>query len=46
LKPQSVVPEGVRNKVLQELEQRKAEISVSRPSERISWGIKVPQDES
>jgi len=41
-----VVPEGIRNKVLQELETRKAEISVSRPSERINWGIPVPGDET
>jgi methionyl-tRNA synthetase len=44
--PQSIVPEGIRTKIVQELEQRKAEISVSRPTERISWGIKVPGDES
>jgi methionyl-tRNA synthetase len=46
IKPQSIVPEGIRTKIMLEFEQRKAEISVSRPTERISWGIKVPGDES
>ena len=42
----NVGPESIKNKVLDELELRMAEISVSRPTERIHWGIKVPGDES
>jgi len=31
---------------LHEIETRKDELSVSRPTERIHWGIRVPDDEA
>jgi len=46
LKPGSVVPETIRNKVISEIESRKDDISVSRPTDRIHWGLRVPGDES
>lgn len=42
----SVVPAAARNKVLDDLERQNPEISVSRPLERLEWGIKVPGDAS
>jgi len=36
---ESVQPEHLRNKLLDDLEQKGLEISVSRPLSRISWGI-------
>jgi methionyl-tRNA synthetase len=39
-----ITPETIANKILSELESRKAEISVSRPTDRIHWGIRVPGD--
>jgi methionyl-tRNA synthetase len=41
-----ITPESIVNKILQELDARKAEISVSRPTDRIHWGIRVPGDPS
>jgi len=41
---ETVKPEQVRNKVLDDLVKQKQSISVSRPSARLSWGIKVPND--
>ena len=46
LQPGRVAPETIRNKVLHEIETRKDELSVSRPTERIHWGIRVPDDEA
>jgi methionyl-tRNA synthetase len=46
MKNKSIVPDTIRTKILQEIEGRKSEISVSRPTERIHWGIRVPDDES
>jgi methionyl-tRNA synthetase len=42
----SVVPSTVRNKILDELKSSRADLSVSRPKKRISWGIEVPNDPS
>ena len=44
LMSEAVQPERLRNKLLDDLEQRGLEISVSRPTSRISWGIQVPGD--
>ncbi len=41
-----VVPDAIKTKILQEVESRKSDISVSRPTERIHWGIRVPEDEN
>ncbi len=47
MSPQTpVTPPAVVSKILHELDQRKAEISVSRPTDRIFWGIRVPGDPS
>ena len=40
----SVFPKTIRNKVIDELKTERNDLSVSRPSKRISWGIKVPGD--
>lgn len=42
----NVTPQSVRNKLLNDIKERKLEISVSRPSSRLSWGIRTPNDES
>ena len=42
----TVVPASARNKVLDDLERQNPDISVSRPLERLEWGIKVPADAS
>lgn len=41
-----IVPEGRKNEILSLLEQGAEDFSISRPSERISWGIPVPNDPS
>ena len=43
---QNVTPDRIKNRVLNELTDMKPEISVSRPAERLHWGIKVPDDNS
>lgn len=42
----AITPESIRNKLLDEIDNRKSEISVSRPTSRISWGLKVPNENS
>lgn len=43
---EAVGPSFVRNKVLTDIFEQKFEISVSRPKQRLSWGIEVPDDSS
>lgn len=40
------MPDTIRNKVISEIETRKDDISVSRPTERLHWGLRVPGDET
>eukprot|EP00347_Sterkiella_histriomuscorum_P001261 403372711 len=42
----AVEPEHIKEKLLDDMNMRKSEISVSRPTSRIAWGIKVPNDSS
>ncbi|CDW80999.1 methionyl-trna synthetase [Stylonychia lemnae] len=46
IKDAIIKPDHIRNKLLDELHTRKSDISVSRPTSRISWGLKVPNDGS
>lgn len=41
-----VIPKTRRNEILQVIKDGLEDISVSRPKEKISWGIDVPDDES
>ena len=45
-KKSRVVPEVIQNKFLDDLARHSSEISISRPYERLQWGIRVPNDES
>lgn len=45
--PQFIIPESRRLDLLKELRSGKLEdLSISRPSSRLSWGIRVPNDDS
>lgn len=44
--PNFIVPETRMREVVQEVEAGLSDLSVSRPSERLSWGIPVPDDSS
>ena len=43
-KSDTVVPASIKNKVLDDLRRHSNEISISRPYDRLQWGIRVPQD--
>jgi methionyl-tRNA synthetase len=40
----AVVPISAQKKVLDDLERQNSEISISRPKDRLHWGIPVPGD--
>lgn len=40
-----VEPDYIRTKLLKEINQMGDTISVSRPAERLQWGIAVPDDD-
>lgn len=40
----AVTPETALSKLLDDLEKQNSEISISRPSDRLHWGIPVPND--
>lgn len=42
----AVTPISAQRKVLEDIEKQNDEISISRPSDRLSWGISVPNDPS
>ena len=44
--PTFITPENRMNDVVQEVSAGLSDLSISRPSERLSWGIPVPDDES
>ncbi len=44
--PDFIRPEGYRNEVLSILSEPIGDLSISRPRERISWGIPLPWDEA
>lgn len=44
--PEFVVPTARMNHVVQEVKTGLEDLSISRPAERLSWGIRVPNDES
>lgn len=39
-----MVPAAIKNKCFDDLEKQRLQISVSRPYERLQWGIRVPRD--
>ncbi len=41
-----MTPISAQRKVLEDIEKQHSEISISRPSDRLSWGIPVPNDPS
>lgn len=41
-----ILPASRNQEVIQQLEAGLEDLSISRPAERLSWGIKVPGDES
>ena len=43
-KTESILPVSTKNKILSELGNMKSEISISRPKQRLQWGIPVPTD--
>ncbi|KAF2280834.1 methionyl-tRNA synthetase-like protein [Westerdykella ornata] len=44
--PEWIKPESRMREVVQEVESGLADLSISRPSERLNWGIRVPDDDS
>jgi len=44
--PHFIRPEGFRNEVLSMLSEPIGDLSISRPKERVPWGIPIPWDES
>jgi methionyl-tRNA synthetase len=44
--PEWVMPAARMNHVIQEVKTNLQDLSISRPSERLTWGIRVPNDES
>jgi len=42
----AVTPISAQRKVLEDVEKQNSEISISRPRDRLSWGIPVPNDAS
>ena len=42
----TIIPKGKRNEILSLLEEGLEDISISRPKDKISWGIPVPGDEN
>lgn len=44
--PQLIRPEGYRNEVLSLLKEPLGDLSISRPRERVSWGIPLPWDDA
>lgn len=44
--PTFITPDTMMNAVVQEVSSGLQDLSISRPSERLSWGIPVPDDES
>ena len=44
--PEWIIPMSRMNDVVQAVENGLEDLSISRPTERLSWGIRVPQDET
>ena len=44
--PDLIQPAGFRNEVLEMLREPLGDLSISRPRERISWGVPIPWDEN
>ena len=44
--PKFVIPSSRMNHIVAEVESGLGDLSISRPVERLSWGIPVPDDES